>query len=181
MAGRSGVGGNDPYARERARQAREADKARKAAEAVAKRRAREEKLAYEAARAQDAVDRTYVLESDVGNPAFFDTDVPLLNPRGLLLILLRMSGAELVQLLDALLFFPRMVTQRLVEPLAGRFDVGVVSLAPEAQRTEETARWLRFVLLPPGLRGSLGPALGRAEHRRREILLEPVERQRATV
>ncbi|WP_237285525.1 restriction endonuclease [Streptomyces niveus] len=58
------AGGNDPYARELARQAREREKARKAAEAAAKRKAREEKLAYEAARAQEAVDRTSVSEHD---------------------------------------------------------------------------------------------------------------------
>ncbi|MFI6941952.1 restriction endonuclease [Streptomyces sp. NPDC050418] len=65
MAGRNGAGGSDPYARELARQAREQEKARRAAEAEAKRKAREEKLTYEAARAQEAVDRTYVLENDV--------------------------------------------------------------------------------------------------------------------
>ncbi|MFF7338814.1 restriction endonuclease [Streptomyces sp. NPDC008163] len=65
MAGRNGAGGNDPYAKERARQAREAEKARRAAEAEAKRKAREEKLAHETARAQEAVDRTYVVENDV--------------------------------------------------------------------------------------------------------------------
>ncbi|MEU0761143.1 restriction endonuclease [Streptomyces microflavus] len=59
MAGR-----NDPYARELARQAREREKARKAAEAEAKRRARAEKLAYETGRAQEAVDRTSVVEHD---------------------------------------------------------------------------------------------------------------------
>jgi restriction system protein len=58
------AGGNDPYARELARQAKERERARKAAEAEAKRKAREEKLAYEAARAQEAVDRTSVAEND---------------------------------------------------------------------------------------------------------------------
>lgn len=56
--------GNDPYARELARQAREREKARKAAEAKAKQKAREKKQAYEAARAQEAVDRTSVTEHD---------------------------------------------------------------------------------------------------------------------
>ncbi|MEV1019534.1 hypothetical protein [Streptomyces sp. NPDC050264] len=64
MTGRNGSGGNDPYAREIARQAREQEKARKAAEAEAKRKAREKKLAYEVARAQEAVDLTYVVEND---------------------------------------------------------------------------------------------------------------------
>ncbi|WP_230423651.1 restriction endonuclease [Streptomyces radicis] len=58
------AGGNDPYARELARQARERERARKAAEAEAKRKAREEKLAYAAARAQEAIDRTSVAEHD---------------------------------------------------------------------------------------------------------------------
>jgi restriction system protein len=58
------AGGNDPYARELARQARERERARRAAEAEAKRKAREEKLAHEAARAQEAVDRTSVAEND---------------------------------------------------------------------------------------------------------------------
>ncbi|MFF1839312.1 restriction endonuclease [Streptomyces sp. NPDC058231] len=58
------AGGSDPYAREVARQAREQERARKAAEAAAKRRAREGKLAYEAARAQEAVDLTSVVEHD---------------------------------------------------------------------------------------------------------------------
>lgn len=58
------AGGNDPYARELARQAKERERARKATEAEAKRKAREEKLAYEAARAQEAVDRTSVAEND---------------------------------------------------------------------------------------------------------------------
>lgn len=65
MASRSGAGGNDPYARELARQAKEQEKARKAAETEAKRKAREEKAAYETARAQEAIDRTYVVENDV--------------------------------------------------------------------------------------------------------------------
>ncbi|MFI0976769.1 restriction endonuclease [Streptomyces sp. NPDC021093] len=65
MASRSGAGGNDPYTRELARRAKEQEKARKAAEAEAKRKAREEKAAYEAARAQEAIDRTYVVENDV--------------------------------------------------------------------------------------------------------------------
>jgi restriction system protein len=59
------AGANDPHARELARQARERERAKKAAEAEAKRKAREEKLAYEAARAQEAVDRTSVVEHDV--------------------------------------------------------------------------------------------------------------------
>ncbi|MFE7462677.1 restriction endonuclease [Streptomyces sp. NPDC057499] len=58
------AGGSDPYAREAARQAKEQERARKAAEAAAKRRAREEKLAYEAARMQEAADRTSVAEHD---------------------------------------------------------------------------------------------------------------------
>ncbi|MGW3625533.1 restriction endonuclease [Streptomyces sp. NPDC000880] len=58
------AGGNDPYAQELARQARDREKARKAAEAEAKRKAREKKLAHEAARAQEAVDRTSVAEHD---------------------------------------------------------------------------------------------------------------------
>ncbi|MFD7170003.1 restriction endonuclease [Streptomyces violascens] len=64
MASRSGAGANDPYARELARQTREQEKARRAAEAEAKRQAREQKLAYESARAQEAVDLTYVVEND---------------------------------------------------------------------------------------------------------------------
>lgn len=56
--------GNDPHARELARQAREKEKARKAAEAKAKQKAREKKQAHEAARAQEAVDRTSVAEHD---------------------------------------------------------------------------------------------------------------------
>lgn len=59
------AGGSDEYARERARQARERERLRKAADAEAKRKAREEKAAYEAARAQEAVDRTSVAEHDV--------------------------------------------------------------------------------------------------------------------
>lgn len=58
------AGGNDSHAREAARQAGEREKARKAAEAEAKRKAREEKLANEAARAQEAVDRTSVTGHD---------------------------------------------------------------------------------------------------------------------
>ncbi|MGW5064249.1 restriction endonuclease [Streptomyces sp. NPDC004096] len=58
------AGGNDPYARELARKSRERERARKAAEAEAKRKAREEKLRHEAARAQEAVDRTSVAEND---------------------------------------------------------------------------------------------------------------------
>ncbi|WP_346017323.1 MULTISPECIES: restriction endonuclease [unclassified Streptomyces] len=58
------AGGNDPYARELARQARERERARRAAEAEAKKKAREKKLAYEAARTQEAVDRTGVAEND---------------------------------------------------------------------------------------------------------------------
>lgn len=58
------AGGNDPYARELARKAREREKAQKAADAEARRKAREEKQAYEAARAQEAVDRTSVTEHD---------------------------------------------------------------------------------------------------------------------
>ncbi|MEV6105849.1 restriction endonuclease [Streptomyces sp. NPDC051940] len=65
MAGGYGAGGSDPYARELARRAREQEKERRADEAEAKRKAREDKLAYEAARAQEAVDRTYVIENDV--------------------------------------------------------------------------------------------------------------------
>ncbi|MFM9368168.1 restriction endonuclease [Streptomyces sp. Da 82-17] len=65
MTSRSGAGRNDPYARELARQAKEQERARKAAEAEAKRKAREEKQAYEAGRAQEAVNRTYVVESDI--------------------------------------------------------------------------------------------------------------------
>lgn len=65
MASRSGAGGNDSYARELARQAKEQEKARRAAEAEAKRKEREEKLAYETARAQEATDRSYVVEHDV--------------------------------------------------------------------------------------------------------------------
>ncbi|MFJ7205250.1 restriction endonuclease [Streptomyces sp. NPDC098789] len=64
MASRTGAHGNDPYARELARQAKEHERARKAAELEAKRKAREEKIAYEAARAQEAVDRTSVAEHD---------------------------------------------------------------------------------------------------------------------
>jgi restriction system protein len=58
------AGGNDPYARELARQAKERERARKAAEAEARRKAREEKLAYEAARTQEAADQTSVAEND---------------------------------------------------------------------------------------------------------------------
>lgn len=58
------AGPNDPYARERARQAREQEKARKEAETAAKRKAREDKLAYQEARAQEAADRTSVVEHD---------------------------------------------------------------------------------------------------------------------
>ncbi|MET8106629.1 restriction endonuclease [Streptomyces mirabilis] len=58
------AGGNDPYARELARQAREREKAQKAAEAEARKKARAEKSAYEAARAQEAADRTSVTEHD---------------------------------------------------------------------------------------------------------------------
>jgi restriction system protein len=59
------AGVNDPYARELAQQVREQERARKAAEAETKRRAREEKVAYQTARAQEAVDRTSVTEHDV--------------------------------------------------------------------------------------------------------------------
>ncbi|WP_236655568.1 restriction endonuclease [Streptacidiphilus carbonis] len=59
------MGETDPYARELARQAREQEKLRRAAEAEAKRRGRDEKLAYEAARAQAAVDQTSVIEHEV--------------------------------------------------------------------------------------------------------------------
>lgn len=64
MAGRSGPGGSDPYARERARLAKEQQRARRAAEAASKQKAHEEKQAHEAARAQEAVDRTSVAEHD---------------------------------------------------------------------------------------------------------------------
>ncbi|MFB6520821.1 restriction endonuclease [Streptomyces sp. NPDC056401] len=59
------AGGSDQYAREQARQAKEHERQKKAAEAEAKRKAREEKVAYEAARAQEAVDKTSVAEHDV--------------------------------------------------------------------------------------------------------------------
>ncbi|MGW9070553.1 restriction endonuclease [Streptomyces yangpuensis] len=59
------AGGSDEYARERAREAKERERRRKAAETEAKRKAREERTAYEAARAQEAVDRTSVTEHDV--------------------------------------------------------------------------------------------------------------------
>ncbi|MFE7836741.1 hypothetical protein ACFU53_11995 [Streptomyces sp. NPDC057474] len=62
--GKTVAGGNDPHARELARQARERERTRKAAEAAAKRKAREEKLAHEAVRAQEAVDKTSVAEND---------------------------------------------------------------------------------------------------------------------
>ncbi|MDJ0342642.1 restriction endonuclease [Streptomyces sp. H10-C2] len=64
MASRNGAGGNDPYARELARQAKERERERKAAEANAKRKVREDKLAYEATQVQKAVDRTSVTEHD---------------------------------------------------------------------------------------------------------------------
>ncbi|MGW7126658.1 hypothetical protein, partial [Streptomyces sp. NPDC054901] len=59
------AGGSDEYARERVRQAKERERRRKAADAEAKRKAREEKVAHEAARAQEAVDKTSVTEHDV--------------------------------------------------------------------------------------------------------------------